>query len=159
MSVFSSISALAVALGLAIVAPSASAQDFSLNPNYGSVSLSGGFTPDPYRVSLQAGGTINVSQADSSCRGFITNAPDFRLSFSAGSLPLIISVAADSDTTLVINDPNGDFYCDDDGGVNGLNPSIRFNSPSSGQYDIWVGTYESGRTQPATLHISEVSSQ
>ncbi|KPF73918.1 peptidase S1 [Brevundimonas sp. AAP58] len=147
-------------MGLALaLAPVASAQDYSQNPNYGSANLSGGFTPDPYRVSLRAGGSIDVSQSISRCRGYITNAPDFRLSFSAGSLPLIISVASSADTTLVINGPDGNFYCDDDGGVNGSNPSVRFNSPGSGQYDIWVGTYSPGSNPSATLHISEVSSQ
>jgi hypothetical protein len=160
MSVLSSIPALAAAAAFALAfAPSASAQDFSLNPNFGTVNLSGGFTPDPHRVSLRAGGSLDVSDSLSDCRGYITNAPDVRLSFSAGGLPLIISVASNADTTLVINAPDGSFYCDDDGGVNGQNPSVRFNAPSSGQYDIWVGTYSPGSNPSATLHISEVSSQ
>ena len=75
------------------------------------------------------------------------------------SLPLIISVASSADTTLVVNAPDGSFYCDDDGGVNGSNPSVRFNNPQSGRYEIWVGTYRSGSPQAARLHISEVSSQ
>lgn len=132
--------------------------DWSLNPTYGTVSLQAGFTPDPYNVDLQSGGTIDASVAiSSSCRGFIAQAPDVRLNYSAGSWPLIISVNSSSDTTLAINGPDGQWYCDDDGGQ-GLNPSLRWGSPPSGQYDIYVGTYGDASLRSATLSISEVSS-
>ncbi len=137
----------------------AAAQDYSLSPAFGSVSLSGGFSPDPYTVSLRSGGSIDAgSRIGGSCRGYVANAPDFRLQFSPGSLPLILSVASSADTTLVVNGPDGSWYCDDDGG-DGLNPSLRFGSPMGGQYDIWVGTYGNASMQNATLHISELSSQ
>jgi hypothetical protein len=132
--------------------------DYNAQPNYGTVSLQGGFTPDPYNVSLRAGGNLAAQNLSSSCRGMITSAPDVRLNFSAGSLPLVISVNSGSDTTLVVNGPDGSWYCDDDGGVNGLNPALRWNSPQSGRYEIWVGTYSSGSSQPATLSISELYS-
>ena len=77
---------------------------------------------------------------------------------SGGSFPLILSVASGADTTLVVNGPDGSWYCDDDGGINGLNPALRFGSPQSGRYEIWVGTYAQGSTQPARLVISELDS-
>jgi hypothetical protein len=143
---------------LAMTASAAVAQNYSLNPTYGTVALNGNFSPDPYVVNLQSGGNVNAANISSSCRGFIANAPDVRLHFSPGPLPLIISVASGADTTLVINAPDGSWYCDDDGGQ-GLNPSIRFNRPQGGQYDIWVGTYGNPGLQPAQLHISELYSQ
>jgi hypothetical protein len=146
------------AFAASALAGAASAQNFSLNPAYGTVNLSGGFTPDPYIINLQAGGNISASNISRQCDGFIADAPDVRLQFSAGSLPLIISTNARADTTLVINGPDGSWYCDDDGGQ-GFNASIRFNNPQSGQYDIWVGTYSSGSLQSAALHISELYSQ
>lgn len=140
-----------------LIAVSAQAQNVSLSPTYGTVSLSSGFSPDPYVVSLDAGGSISASNIG--CTGYIANAPDLRLNYRAGdSLPLIISVASEADTTLVINTPNGGWACNDDGG-NGSNPSIRFNAPQTGQYDIWVGTYSNGGIRPADLHISEIYSQ
>lgn len=148
----------AAALACAVAVP-AVAQDYNARANYGELSLESGFTPDPRVISLRAGGDQAARNLSSSCSGFVTNAPDVRLHFDAGSLPLIISVDAGSDTTLIVNAPDGSYYCDDDGGVNGLNPSVRFNRPMSGRYEIWVGTYSSGSTQPARLHISEVSSQ
>ena len=141
-------------------AGAASAQDYRQNPTYGAVSLSSGFTPDPYAVNLQSGGSIDSSSTiGGSCRGYVANAPDVRLNFSAGSLPLIISVNSGSDTTLVVNAPDGRWYCDDDSGNGGLNPMVRFNGPASGQYDIWVGTYGSSSLAPAQLNISELYTQ
>lgn len=143
-----------------LMAGAALAQDYSQSPNYGSVTLNSGFTPDPYTVNLESGGSINANdRLGGSCRGYIANAPDFRVNYSAGStFPLIFSVNSGSDTTLVINGPDGSWYCDDDGG-DGLNPALRFNNPGSGQYDVWVGTYASQSLQQATLYVSEVSSQ
>ncbi len=143
---------------MALAAP-AVAQDTSATPNYGTMSLSSGFTSDPRVVSLRAGGSLAASGIGGSCTGFITNAPDVRLNYSAGSLPLILSVDSSADTTLVVNAPDGRWYCNDDGGVNGSNPAIRFNTPMTGRYEIWIGTYRSGVSQPARLHVSEVSSQ
>lgn len=155
---FRQIAAGVIVAGLA--AGAALAQDYSLQPSYGSVTLNSGFTPDPYTVNLQSGGGIDAgSRIGGDCRGYVANAPDFRISYSAGStFPLIISVASSADTTLVINGPDGRWYCNDDGG-NGYNPSVRFSSPRSGQYDVWVGTYANSSMQAATLYISEVSSQ
>ncbi|RED15961.1 hypothetical protein DFR46_0970 [Parasphingopyxis lamellibrachiae] len=133
------------------------APDFSLDPNYGSVSLNAGFTPDPHRIRLQSGGPIDASTLGSSCRGYVSRAPDYRVRYSSGRFPLIISAESSADTTLVINGPDGSWYCDDDGGI-GLNPSIRFNTPGSGQYDIWVGTYGDTQLESAILDISELYS-
>lgn len=136
-----------------------SGPDWTLRPTYETVSLRGGFTPDPYRVRLQAGGPIRANDTlGGSCVGFISEAPDVRLNFQPGSLPLIISVASSADTTLVINGPDGGWYCNDDGGV-GTNPSIRWDRPMAGQYDIWVGTWGSAALREAILVISELYSE
>ena len=88
------------------------------------------------------------------CRGYVTAAPDYELSFTPGSLDLYIAALSDTDTTLVINDPNGNWVCNDDN--NGFNPGLRFESPQAGTYDIWVGTYREGDGVPARLEISEL---
>lgn len=139
-----------------LAASAAQAQDTSLSATYGDYSLSAGFTPDPYSISLTAGGNLAASNVSSSCRGSIARAPDIQLTYSAGSLPLIITGDASSDTTLVVNGPDGQWYCDDDSGE-GTNPQLTWNNPRSGVYDIWVGTYGGGTT-PARLLISELSS-
>lgn len=137
----------------------AAAQDYNADPNFGTLNLASGFTPDPQVVAVRSGGEINAATISQSCQGFISSAPDVRLNYTAGSLPLIISVAADADTTLVVNGPDGSWYCDDDDGDKGMNPMVRFNTPASGQYDIWIGTYGNASLQPAQLHVSELTSQ
>lgn len=142
------------------VSSAASPPDWSLDPAYGVIDLVSGFQPDPHMQDILAGGEYDASNLQPNCRGWIATAPDYRVNFTAGNnnLPLIFSVNSDSDTTLVINGPNADWICDDDGGEN-LNPSVRLDSPASGQYDIWVGTYSQGPLQESTLHVSELTSQ
>ncbi len=154
-----------VALALAGVATiavgAAAAQNYSLNPTYGVVNLASGFQPDPWRRNLDSGGSINAAgRSGGACQGFIADAPDFRVNFTAGRtpLPLVFSVNSRADTTLVINGPDGRWYCDDDSGNGELNPSYTFRRPASGQYDVWVGTYGSSSLAPATLSISELYS-
>lgn len=150
----------AAAILAAAGAGMASAQNYNQNPTYGSVSLNAGFSPDPMQVSVRSGGTVNAAQSiGGACTGFIASAPDYRVNYTPGSYPLIISVNSSQDTTLVVNAPNGQWYCDDDSGNAGMNPMVRFNAPAAGQYDIWVGTYGSNQNFTSTLAISEVSSQ
>jgi len=152
-----------LAAGAALFAMAAAgvavAQNYSLNPTYGTLNLAAGFRPDPQVVNLQSGGSVNAQTLSSSCMGFIADAPDVRVNYTAGQYQLMISADAAADTTLVVNGPDGSWYCDDDGGNQGLNPSITFNSKQSGRYEIWVGTYGNSSMQPAELHISELYSQ
>ena len=133
--------------------------DFTLNPNYGVIDLVSGFQPDPHAVTVTAGGEYNAYQIPG-CVGSISRAPDYRVNFTAGQagLPLIFSAQSDADTTLVINDAGGNWVCDDDGGNAGFNPSITFQNPPSGQYDVWVGSYAEGDYPSAVLHVSELTS-
>jgi len=137
----------------------AAAQDASALPSSGDISLSAGFTPDPYRVRLATGGSIDASQSrGAGCTGFIAEAPDMALFYNAAASPLIVSVNAAIDTTLIIKAPDGAWHCDDDSGE-GLNPSIRFTDPQSGLYDIWIGTYADATREEATVSISELFSE
>lgn len=147
---------LAAAMASLCLAGAAAAQDWDANPVFGSVALQNGFTPDPHNVSLVAGGEISISDSISSdCRGYVTEAPSYELNYSASdNFPLVISVASDADATLLVNGPDGSWYCDDDAGE-GVNPALLFQRPRSGYYHIWVGTYSS-TSAPAWLSISEI---
>lgn len=145
--------ALATAAILLVAGPVA-AQNTTLRANFGSINLNSGFTPDPYRVNITAGGNIDASNAASGCVGQISNAPDFEVTYSAGSLPLVFRTQANSDTTLIVNGPDGLWYCDDDSGE-GLNAQVTFSKPQSGTYDVWVGTYGGG-TSGSQLLITEL---
>jgi hypothetical protein len=146
-------------LGAMTLASPATAQDISLAPTFGTHSLSGGFQPDPMNVQTVSGGTNDASSSvGNGCNGFVSTAPDVRINYSPGALPLIILVNSSSDTTLVINAPDGTWICDDDSGNLGTNPSVTLRSAQSGQYDIWVGSYVRGDAAGATLSISELTS-
>lgn len=144
--------ALIAALATLVAGPVA-AQNAGLNANYGEINLRSGFTPDPYRVQVTAGGSVNGGALPGSCTGMISEAPDFEVSYSAGSLPLVFRTLSSSDTTLIINGPDGSWYCDDDSYGDG-DAEVRFNRPQSGTYDIWIGTFGGG-TSSATLLITE----
>ncbi|GAA0645756.1 peptidase [Brevundimonas lenta] len=135
----------------------AHAQDTTATATYGEITLNAGFTPDPYTVEVTAGGTIDAANIGAPCTGSIARAPDFQVTYNAGSLPFYIFVNSSSDTTLVVNGPDGLWYCDDDSN-GGSNPQVTFNNPRSGTYDIWVGTYGGGTSQ-SVLHISELSTE
>jgi hypothetical protein len=134
-------------------------QNFSLNALNGSTTLSGGFTPDPTVIGLTAGGREYASNADSSCTGWISDAPSYSLNFEPGSLGLGFYTSAGFDTTILINDPSGNWFCNDDhGNLENLNAGYYFDNPQSGRYDIWIGVYAEGNiSNNVFLAISEYS--
>ena len=149
-----------VAAAAAVVSTAALAQtvpNIGLEPTFGAVQLTAGFLPDPHVVDVVAGGPIDAAAAGlaEGCNGFIAEAPDFRLDYAtAPNIPLHIFVTAEVDTTLVINQPDGTWVCNDD--TNGPHPAVRIEQPAAGAYEIWVGTYAPGPTQAGTLFISEI---
>ena len=145
----------ALAAGLMLCAGAAVAQDPSLPANFGAIRLTAGFDPDPHVVEVVAGGEINAysdTPLPAECVGNISDAPDFEVTYDAGSLPLAFRVVSKSDTTLLVNDPDGEWSCDDDSFGDG-DPQVVFRKPKSGTYDVWIGVF--GDTADATLGITE----
>jgi len=141
-----------IAIAAAMTAAgAAAAQDPSASAG-AAVRKSAGFTPDPITASIYSGGSINAGNTiGGSCTGMVANAPDYEFTYAAGSFPLSFRVQSGGDTTLVVNGPDGRWYCDDD--TNGLNPELTWGNPGSGTYDIWVGAV--GDSASATLYITE----
>ena len=132
----------------------AAAQDWSLDPTYGTYDLVTGFTPDPQALELTAGGSIDASTLGEGCVGSIADAPDVRVNYTAGSLPLTFGATSEADLTLVINAPDGSWHCNDD--FDGFDPVVHFAAPLSGQYDIFVGTYIA-ELAPAIIVVTELA--
>jgi V8-like Glu-specific endopeptidase len=140
----------------------AAAQDYTLPSTFGEIALVTGYLPDPATVDVLAGGALALQMTDSvtggRCAGHFAEAPDFRLHYQAGQVyPLTVYVESQADTVLMINAPDGSWYCNDD--FSGLDPAIGFDRPLSGQYDIWVGTYAPighDGYPPALLSITEL---
>lgn len=135
--------------------------DYSLDATFFDEDLITGFTPDPASFPLQAGGYLLASDAQDGCAGFVAEAPDVRITYEAGDdYPLRIYVEGDADTTLLVNQPDGQWLCNDDRVDGDLNPEIMLDRPLTGQYDIWVGTYEDidtlGDFPQVELFVSEL---
>lgn len=149
----------ALAATAAPAAPSAAQAGLRIGgsvANFGVYSLVGGFLPDPAAYSVVSGGSINASSMGMGCRGYVTAQPDVIVRYTRPASWVRFFVRAGGDTTLVINDAAGRWWCsDDDGGY--PNPMVDISSPSGGQYDIWVGSYRAGETIGATLYVTEIS--
>ncbi len=146
--------------------------DWGRNPTFGTEALTSGFVPDPMEKRLTAGGgadgievnSLGISDAATGARcnaGFVTRSPDFRFNFTTGSnfafLRFYVETQNGADAMLLINQPDGSWRCNDDS-FDSLNPTIDFNSPMGGQYDVWVGTYDRSSGNPARLYITELES-
>lgn len=151
--------------------------DFNAQANFGGGALRTGFTPDPWGFPLTAGGgrnpvdvaSLNIVDAVSgqACsRAFVTRRPDFHFTFEAGThfrlLRFYVVTENQSDATLLINQPNTQWRCNDDHGRDGwsnnLMPAIDFSDPGAGRYDIWVGTFDASRNNRAQLFVTELDS-
>lgn len=120
-----------------------------------STSLTAGFEPDPFVTVLAAGGVIDAGTIDGFCNGNIAVNPDFVLDYTSGDWPLRFLVTSDADTTLLVRTPGGEVLCNDDS--DGLNPGLSLTSPSSGQYEVFIGTFDpTGGFPEATLAITEL---
>lgn len=144
---------LAAAIAFA-AAPAVACPDWEGRPFYGDIELSAGFEPDPYIKQVTAGGTIDLARCFSSGEaGYVTQRPDFDLYWKGTSSQLTIAVTSGADAVLLINAPDGSWYYDDDS--KGSNPQITFLDPQEGLYDIWIGSYDGSRRNPANLIFTE----
>lgn len=126
----------------------------NLPPTSGQIHLDAGFLPDPYDVSVNAGGDVSVQSLGLACRGAVTVAPTFRLSYQRArrSPRLLINAWAESDLVIVAQTPDGSISCSEtewDGEE--AYAQLYFRQPQSGDYVIWVG----GPRQDATLSFTE----
>ncbi|MCU0881527.1 MAG: hypothetical protein MUF14_02535 [Hyphomonadaceae bacterium] len=133
--------------------PGGNGFDLSAEPNFGTINLAAGFDPDPTVVEVVSGGDQDLGTLGSGCIGSASAAPDVRLNYEGGGLPLTMMVVANGeDTSLAVNGPDGTWVCNDD--TVELDPMVQFANPQSGQYDIYVGTVGSGN-HAASLGITE----
>ncbi|MGZ8563878.1 MAG: toll/interleukin-1 receptor domain-containing protein [Candidatus Limnocylindria bacterium] len=149
------------ASGAESAAPSVSTElNLELAPTFDAADLTAGFTPDPYSADGRPGGEIDVSYLGAGCIGFASEAPDFDVTYTAGGADLLrfYFVAASSDTSMVVNAPDGSWYCSDDSDGS-IDPMIDFASPAEGLYDIWIGNLDSGAFDDGTLYVTGDASQ
>jgi len=107
----------------------------------------------PQSTAVVAGGTLNLAACGSIPGvGYIVQNPDFTMQYNDLGMgrALELRVVASCDAVLLVNSADGQWYFNDD--ASGSNPGLRLNGAISGQYDIWVGTFD---TMPcdATLTV------
>ena len=104
---------------------------------------------------VTAGGPVNVDYLGGGCSGFASSAPTFSVNYTAGAFPTLrFYFIGSADTTIVVNSPSGSFFCVDDS-FGGPNPTIDFNSPAGGRYDVWIGTAAAGASIGGSFFVTE----
>lgn len=150
--------AFAVAVGgsVAVSGAAYACPNYQAQPAFGQIDLNEGFTPDPYYRNIRAGGGYSLRNCGFENDGWVAVAPDFDLYYNTnGTSPLIIAVESNVDTIILVNDPDGQWWYDDDNGL-GEGAKITIARPKSGLYDIWIGTYNRASGIPGRLVITEL---
>ena len=133
--------------------------------NYDEFSLTSPVIPDPWEwddQTIWAGTgdeTVDVSYLGGSCTGYANDKPDFEVDYTAGSYDLLrfyfVADDPNDDPVMIINDPAGVWHCEDDS-YGTYNPTIDFPFPSSGVYDIWVGSLYPDDNHTGRFFITEL---
>ncbi len=101
-----------------------------------------GFPLDPFLVSVQAGGPVTASTVSEGCLGYVSEAPVVTADYQGEADLLKVFFYSDSDTTLVVQTPDGDYLCNDNTSKLLLDPTIAITEPVQGPYSVWVGKSE-----------------
>jgi serine protease Do len=137
--------------------------DPQASPLSGSTSLVTGFTPDPFTAHIYGGGSqdglgLNLQNA-TACAGFYAMEPSYALDWVGGtSFTLRMFAVEDSgmDATMIVRDPDGNYYCNDDASDGGIDPMIDLPVSLTGRYVIWLGSYAQNTSVSATFYITEL---
>ncbi len=101
------------------------------------------------------GGSIDIARCEAihGGSGRVQRAPNFSLHYSGqeSRASLEFRITSDCDSILLINDPNNDWYFDDDSNDN-MDAKLRLANAKDGVYRIWVGKLGGGDCN-ATLEI------
>ncbi len=119
------------------------------------VVLTAGAMPAPYSMPGFVVGQVPSRQLGlpDSCPGFWAQQPQHIVTLPAGMPYFRIDVLSGTDTTLAIVTPDGQVWCNDDGGE-GRNPRLEGQFPA-GTYAVYVGTYQRGYRASYTAQLSE----
>ncbi len=132
-----------------------------------SVELEEYFVPDPYELTVTAGGDLYFNSSedledspflldDWDVVGWVRgDGPLVSLYYDTdGNMSLYLSFLPDDDTDtfILVNDPDTDWWLIDDA-ENSVDPGFFISNPPAGRYDIFVGSW--GESTTGTLFISE----
>lgn len=97
----------------------------------------------PERFRVRAGGEFQLMTCGTLGWGHVRLAPDFMFDLTRMGRfrRLHLRSNADCDTVLLLRDPLGRWFFDDDSGV-GQTASLSLADPVDGAYAVWVGSYQ-----------------
>jgi S1-C subfamily serine protease len=135
--------------------------DYSLEPGYETLDLASGAQPTVTRQAY-AGGAVDVGELGIGCPGYAMQAPDFRVRWTGDTASLRIMFEADdagNDAVLIVNTPDGQWICNDDGHETTLNPQLDLSGYDQGVFDIWIASFWQVDYFSGKLTITEQSIQ
>lgn len=121
---------------------------------YLTLDMKAGFALDPFLVSLNGGGEVDASTFNTSCVGYINDKPVLTARWTGAVDQLRVFFYSDSDSTLVIKQPDGSYLCADDLADNVLDPEITVANPVTGTYQVWIGSFDANQLIPGLLVIT-----
>jgi hypothetical protein len=151
------------------IAPAAVAAQDAVSPTleatepsaYLTLDMAAGFALDPFLVSLNGGGDVDATTLDPAddpenpaCVGFVSRQPVLTANWEGAVESLRVFFYSDSDSTLVIQAPDGSYLCNDDSSDNVLDPEVVVTEPVTGTYKLWVGSYDANQLIPGLLVIT-----
>ena len=126
-------------------------------PMFGSTSLESGFSPDPYTVDVEAGGSVDTAQSSPAC-GYASYHPAFVLDWKSGDVPeaflrIFFTPDDETGTTLLVHTPDDEWLCEW-GSSSGTDPVVDIPLAGPGEYAIWVGTQQDSPPVEGSLSIT-----
>jgi hypothetical protein len=147
----------AAGLGTGMAAGAGPAQepvDPAVDKTSAVVDLQAGFVLDPYLLPVVGNGTRAASSMASACTGHIDEGPDVTVNWSGSTAPLSFFVYSDDDPVLVVELPDGSVLCNDDAGLETVQPLVEIARPAAGTYRVYVGSAEQDSPALGALGIT-----
>lgn len=98
--------------------------------------------------------TLNLN--NDACGGFVSAEPSLVFNWAGTTANLRIFFESETDTTLIVQTPDGAFVCDDDvEKERNFNPLVDILNPAEGTYRVYIGGFDPENTFTGTLTITE----
>lgn len=121
---------------------------------YLTLDMAAGFALDPFLVSLNGGGEVAASSLDDQCAGYVNDKPVLTARWHGAADELKVFFYSDSDSSLVIQQPDGKYVCADDFDPNVLDAQLTLTQPVTGTYKLWIGASDANQLIPGLLVIT-----
>lgn len=96
-------------------------------------------------------GTLEARTVSPTCLGYLTMAPQLRLT-TRSARHVSITATSSTDLTMLARGPSGDVVCADDSG-GGSNPTIEADI-APGETTVWIGTFASSRRAAFRVQVT-----